>query len=504
MIQRRVIINLVAFFGLTALLVGYGYFSLIHNPLKQPMKLYSYIDNTGGVGPGFTVDLRGVPVGHVGAVGLAVKPGSGGQEQVKISLLIDPGVSVPSDSQAEVERANPLGEQEVDIIPGSASAGPARSGEVLPPTNTPTPPDVGQVVTAADRLFSAVPTGDLATIIHQLALALNGRAQDLRTIIQESAILSKTTVAYSAQFRALLANAPPVLDTVAAVGPQLQDALNNTQTLVDLLNDRKDDLVNLFNDGTAFALTTDQVLAQNTANLACLSKDLGDVGANLSQSTNYTNLDNALLLNQSFFGPVNDITPEGPAKSLGPGSYAHTQTYLRVRTLLPPQMPSAEAYTAPHQIPDTYPGAACLSVFGAGVPAGSQADAAPPVENGKVIPAPAPTEPVEDLPPPTPSTGGTGPGNVNAGGTPSPVAVAPASAAEKPLGDPGHPEKSLFVGGGLIGLGTLERRELRKLRKAWRRRQNRSRSRRGSRTGGRTGGSPGSPGSPGSQTKRPR
>ena len=40
MIQRRVIINLFVFFGLTALLIVYGYFSLIHNPLNRPTTFF--------------------------------------------------------------------------------------------------------------------------------------------------------------------------------------------------------------------------------------------------------------------------------------------------------------------------------------------------------------------------------------------------------------------------------------------------------------------------------
>jgi phospholipid/cholesterol/gamma-HCH transport system substrate-binding protein len=495
-ISRRVIINLIAFFGLTGLLVVYGFFTLIHNPLDKPTTLYSFIDDTGGVRSGFTVALRGVPVGHVGTLQLrdVRQPDGSMVKRVRISLAIDHGITVPSDSQAEVERANPLGEQEVNLITGPGdSAPPARDGAILRPTATPTPPDVGQVVDAADHLFSAVPTGDLETVIHQLALAFNGRSQDIRTIIEESDVLSRNFLASQAAFRQLLAAAPPVLDTVASVGPQLHDALANTQLLLDLLNQRKTDIVNLAKDGTSFAVTANQFLADNTANLACFTKDLGDLGSNLSANPNYTNLDHALLLNQAFFGPINKLTPSGSAVSLGTGSVTHDQSWFRVRTLLPPQMPSAVTYPTPHQIPDTYPGAACLSVFGNGVPAGSQADASPPSENGKVIPAPAPTVPVEKLPPPTSSAGGTGPGNVLGGTGTAGTATAGAAGLTSPVpaaaprtgtttasrGEPnvptGHPETALFVGGGLLGLGALERREIRKLRRLRRRRRLRGR-----------------------------
>ena len=501
MIPRRVIINLFVFFGLTLLLVAYGFFSLVSNPLKTPMRLYAYIDDTGGVRTGFTVALRGVPVGHVGALRLAdsKQPDGSTVKKVKLTLSIDQGVSVPADSQVQVERANPLGEQQVDLIPTGGTAVPVRPGTVLAASSTPTPPEVGQVVDAADRLFASVPTDQLGTIVHELALAFAGRGQDIRTLIEAGDTFSRNTVAYEAAFRSLLDNAPPVLDTVASVGPQLQESLRNTEVLAELLARRKDDIVNLSHTSTAFAQVTSRFIDDNTANLACLAHDFGDVGARLSTKTNLANLDTALLTNRSFFGPINSLSPEGHAASLGAGSVdRNNQTWLRVRTLLPPQQPSAISYPVPNHIPDTYPGAACLSLFGAGVPAAAQADAAPPAETGKVIAAPIPTVPAEKLPPPTPENGGTGAGNVlpppgqaapgqkpaaaqsgSALGTVAPTGVVPSGQLAAgpaghlpaaPAGQVAHPETMLFLGVGLVGLGALERRELTRLRRARRRR----------------------------------
>lgn len=504
MIPRRVIINLFVFFGLTGLLTAYGFFSLIHNPLNQPTRLYSYIDDTGGVRNGFTVALRGVPVGHVGALRLAdtIQPDGTKVKKIKVTLSIDTGVVVPANSQVQVERANPLGEQQVDLIPTGGSAPPVRSGAVLPPSSTPTPPEVGQVVDAADRLFASVPTEQLGTIVRELALAFANRGQDLRTIVEAGDTFSRNTLAYEPAFRSLLDNSPPVLDTVASVGPQLQDALRNTAVLADLLARRKDDIINLMHTGTAFAQVFNQLIDQNTANFACLAHDLGDVGANLSAKPNIDNLDTAFMTNRSFFGPIDSLSPAGPAKSLGLGSPPRNdQTWLRVRTLLPPQSPPASSYPIPHRIPDTYPGAACLSVFGPGVPAGSQADAARPAEIGRVITPPVETVPAEKLPPPTPENGGTGSGNVlgttkaassgsaQSGSAPTPGGSAAATQPStsqgmaptggkfgaRPAGQVAHPETLLYVGAGLFGLGVLESREIDKLRRRRRRRARKGR-----------------------------
>ena len=471
MIARRTLINLVVFFGLTLALAGYGYFSLIQNPLNRPMTLYSYIDDTGGVRAGFTVAMRGVPIGHVDGLSLSHV---GGVAKIRLAIGIDNGVQVPSDALVQVERANPLGEQQVDLLPQSGStAAPARAGQVLEASSTPTPPDVGQVVEAANRIFAAVPTADLRTVIHELATAFNGRAADIRTLIEASAQYAQESLAYQDSFRQLLTNAPPVLDTVSAVGPQLRDALSKTTVLADLLARRAPDLVQLARSGSTLADLFSTVLAQDTPNLACIIKDFGDVGKNLAASPQLHNLDQTLVLNKYFFGPVDAITPVGPFPGLKdssgknlPGSPARSQTFLRVRTLLPPQMPPAVSYPAANRIPDTYPGAACLSAFGAGVPAASQVGAAAPSEGAKVIAPAAPTVPVESQTTPTPAGAGSGPGNVSPtavkAAAVSPLTAVPGSSPASP-GD--HPEAVLFAVGGLVGLASLERRELRRFRR---------------------------------------
>ena len=56
-------------------------------------------------------------------------------------------------------------------------------------------------------------------MINDRALSLKGRADDLRTIISAGTTFSKEFLAYQQQFTELLANAPPALNAVTAVGP---------------------------------------------------------------------------------------------------------------------------------------------------------------------------------------------------------------------------------------------------------------------------------------------
>jgi virulence factor Mce-like protein len=442
MIGRRTIINLITFFGLAGLLVVYGFVSLIHNPLARERTIAAVLPDTGGLKPGFSVTMRGVPIGAVSGLKLL-------SHGVRVTMVLQSGTTVPGDVEARVQRANPLGEQQLDLVPAhNGTAPPLADGATIPVASDPVPPAVGDVVNAANRLFDSVPTQDLSVLIHETAVALAGRSADLRTIVESIDTLSATLVRYQDGFRALLANAPPVLDTVAAVGPQLRQALANTVVLTSILAQRRNDLVQLFDNSAALGSIGTDLLNSQSANLSCLLHDLADVTVNVGAAPNLANLDQTLLLNQYFFGPIDSITPTGPFKSLGPGSPARdNQTWFRVRTILPPAMPAAIAYAPPRSLPPTKPGGACLSVFGPGVGPASQLNPPPPGPGGRLIPAPKPTTPV---------------GGATAGGATAGTAAVASDVAPKPATTsagatvPGHPELVILLLTILLGWGVAD------------------------------------------------
>ena len=382
MISRRTIINLVVFFGLSSLLIVYGFASLVHNPLANERRVLAVLPDTGGLKPGFSVTMRGVPVGAVSSLKL-IKPG------VLVTVDLQSGQTVPADVAARVVRANPLGEQQLELVPEhGGTAPPLPDGATVPTAADPVPPAVGDVVDAANRLFDTIPTKDLNTLIHETAIGLDGRSQDLRSIIESVTTISQVQLQFEDGFRSLLANGPPVLDTISAVGPQLRQALANTVVLTDILARRSPDLVHLFQTGSTLGSLGTDLLNGSGPNLSCLLSDLASVTTNVASQPNLANLDRGLLLNQYFFGPINAIGVDGPFKSLtASGSPARSnQQWLRTELVFPPGQPAAVAYVPPRRLPPTKPGGACLSVFGAGVGPATQANAQPPGPAGYIIP----------------------------------------------------------------------------------------------------------------------
>jgi phospholipid/cholesterol/gamma-HCH transport system substrate-binding protein len=366
--SKRLIVNLIVFFAVSIALIVYGYGALIGNPLQPPTQVSAVFPNASGLYNNFSVQLNGVDVGSVTGVTLT-------STGARVDMAIKHGVNVPGDVQASIDAANDLGEQVVELTPQhGGTAQPLTSGAVIPAAPGGIPADVGKVVGTATTLLKAIPAGQLNALLAELATALNGRSEDLRTIVSASTVFSQEFLAYQQQFRALLANAPPVLNAVTAVGPQLQDALNNTQTLVQVLATQRFAIDQLLKQGTGASNLLDNLVSSQAANLGCLITDLSQVSSNLAQPANLTPLSNALADNQYFFGAVDNVLQPGTAKALKSGEQNNSnQLFLRTRLLLPPQSPSADTYASPQGLPATLPGPACSNQLGTGVPAATQA-----------------------------------------------------------------------------------------------------------------------------------
>jgi virulence factor Mce-like protein len=380
MITRRVLVNLGVFLAVAVVLVFFGFMNLLGNPFAHRTSLRAVFPDASGLSPNFDVTYDGVAVGAV--TGVQLVPNG-----AEVTMRLDPGRAVPDDVRASVDLANALGEQQVDLVPTRPGPAPdLRSGSTVPVDPTGVPASVGQLVSVATKLLNAIPVGDLNSLLSQLALALQGNGQNLRTITTESQVFAQEFLHYQSQFKALLASAPPVLNAVASVGPQLRNALADTAVLAQVLANRKADLANLITQGAVVSGNLQNVVSAELPNLACLTHDFADLNVNLAQPTNLSNLNATLLTNQYFFGAVDAVSPSGKAVSLYPGDPVRTeQEWLRTRLLLPPASPPGSQYSQDKNLPPTKPGAACETEFGPGVGAATQAHPSPVGPGGSVI-----------------------------------------------------------------------------------------------------------------------
>ncbi len=444
MITKRIVANLVAFAVVSAALIAYGFVDLLGNPLQHGTTVSTVLPTASGLAPNFVVTLDGVQVGSVASVSLVPRG-------AKVTIHLDPGKAVPAGVQAKVIVANALGEQEVELVPPPGASPSALAadrtltdGAVIPAAPDPVPANVGKLVQEATTLLQAIPPGDLNNLLHQAALAVNGRATDLQTINEASALFSEEFLAFQHQFEALLQNAPPVLNTFAASGRQLRQDLANTAVLAQVFATHRTDLVNLLQQGDSVSQLLNALVIQSRPNLGCLVHDLAATSANLASSPNLGNLNTSLITNPLFFGAVGQVAVDGPAKALTAGDTNRTnQLWFRTRLLIPPAQPSAIAYPQPTRLPAVKPGAGCITPFGAGVGPGLQAGFTPVGPHAHVV---RPTTAQAYVP-----------GGSSSGGPGSAAGSSPTAARLDPAATPTGPLVAVAVGCMLV-LAMLGRR----------------------------------------------
>jgi virulence factor Mce-like protein len=397
-ITPRTIVNLVAFFAVTLALVAYGVFDLLGTSLQPAVTVSAVFPDASGIAPNLSVVLEGVDVGSVKSVQLV--PGG-----ARVVMALEPGVSVPAHVKATIDLANDLGQQQVDLVTYGTPGGQLRNGAVVPAVPDAVPTDVGQVVQSVSRLLAAIPVNDLNTVLSQGAVALAGRSGDLDTIVSASRALSSELLAYQQQFKALLADSPPVLQTLGALGPQLKADLDQTAVLAAVLTSHRYDLVHLLESGASATSVADQLVQSTSPNLACLLNDGAALTSDIGSPPVLGELAQAFATEHWFFGPVAAISPTGPSASLFAGDPStNDQRWLRTRLYLPPKEPSADQYAAPTQLPPVLPGAGCDTPFGQGVGPATQSVAPLPVAGAHFVP---PSATAARVPAPAGTSSGT-------------------------------------------------------------------------------------------------
>jgi virulence factor Mce-like protein len=353
MLTKRTAINVIVFFVLSGLLIFLGLDKFILSQTGGRTVNVTFA-NAQGLLPRDDVTVRGVPSGSVAYVTL----NPDGTTTVDIAL--DPHVTVTQGSSAAITRRSPIGDLVVDITPGKGSVLP--SGATIPIQDTTQPPDPEKTIEALNRVLSSVPPAALHDLVHELAVALNDRGQDLASLSVSGRELPQQILTVRDQLVSLINNGTKVLDTLAANSKMLAQDLTLTADLATILKDRRYDLVSLSANGARFAEVANQLLASEKPNLACLLGDFANVNGTLATQPNLKNLIDVLDLNHYFFGGVEKLVQQ---------STTNPYKWFRV-FFLPPQQPPGHQYATRRPPPDVYGANACRSMYGSGVGAARQ------------------------------------------------------------------------------------------------------------------------------------
>ena len=252
----------------------------------------------GGLEPGATVRYAGGPkVGRVEKLQLDPKDPS----RIEITFSVKPGWPVKTDSHVKIMSLSPLGDNHLEIVPGSERAALAANGATLP-----CDPYVD---------FNALTAkiNDIAPQAQQLLKTLNDRAGDLQvTLTRINDLLNDTNranlSATLAETRGLIAEnranvkttvknlssatekLEPLLEDLRKTSAQANETLNHVDSLIG--ENRADvrqaviDLRRSLATVTDLTAHLDQMLDVNSENIDELLENLRHVSQNLKEFTN--------------------------------------------------------------------------------------------------------------------------------------------------------------------------------------------------------------------------
>lgn len=162
---------------------------------------------TGGIFPNAEVDYRGVPVGRVGDVTLT---GTGVQAQL---LLDSSGPRIPADVRAVVTDRSVVGEQFVDLRPGSDTGPYLADGSTIERQHAAVPASANSLLTSVNGLLRSVPIGSMRTVVDELDTAFAGSTDNVRRLIRSSKAFVTAAAAHYPQTTMLIDSSATVLRT---------------------------------------------------------------------------------------------------------------------------------------------------------------------------------------------------------------------------------------------------------------------------------------------------
>lgn len=333
------------------------------------------IPDAGGVLPRQEVTVMGRAVGTVENAELV-------DEGVRLTFKVQPQFPVPENARVRIIRRSPVGEQAVEITPVPAEDWTAvEPGEAITVDETVAPTTVEGLLDNTVELFREVSPENTATIIRELAIAFDGRADLIRELNDASLDFGETILEGQDEFRRVLATSEPLIDELDDHADDLVQLFDNQADLADVLAENRPNLEELLRVAPNLLDEAETLVVNIRPDAQCLTEDLIAVNEMLLGPSTATGaparlydskLDEvqmAIDMHRFFFqlGLPLVIQPD-PDTGMG---------WARVKFVLE-KLGSGARYAEPRPTPATRPGAACETAeWGTGVNAVRQADAQP-------------------------------------------------------------------------------------------------------------------------------
>jgi phospholipid/cholesterol/gamma-HCH transport system substrate-binding protein len=257
---------LVGLFVLIAVAVLFGtVFAMSGAFGRSATKFHAHVPFAGGLEPGATVRYAGGPkVGRVDS--LKLDP----QDPTRLDIVfsVQSDLPIKTDSNVKIMSMSPLGDNHLEILPGSAQAPRAASGALLP----------SQKYVDFNALTAQI--DDMGPEAQELLRNLNGRASEVKeTITRVNDLLNPRN---RTNFAATLANTRGMIEETR---PQLKETLQNVNALTEKMQPLLDDFRKASTEANEALSHIDAMVGENRADVRQAVVELRRTLTNMTDAT---------------------------------------------------------------------------------------------------------------------------------------------------------------------------------------------------------------------------
>lgn len=351
MIERRVIVNLLAFLGLFALLAAWALGNVFKiDAIERPYTVVAEFETSPGLQPNVETTYLGLSVGSVDSVELV-------DDIVRVELDINRGVELPEGMSAAVRRKSAVGEPYVALEPPPGDDDPpvVADGYVIPLDRTSVPLSYGELFAAVDELVANIPPDDFAVVLEELAIALEGRGPQLRTILAGADEVTSSLATRSDIFDELADDLTALTAAIADERDGIGSSLDDLSALTGTLVEQRAEIDALLTQAPDFGDRVNGLLEETYADLSCMFEDVGTVFAEVGTADR---IEDILRLLQTAGGARDALD----AALVQPGEDGADGFYLGGSFgLTPPGLDSPPAYDPYKTLPEPPSLAECLA-----------------------------------------------------------------------------------------------------------------------------------------------
>ncbi|MGO8852367.1 MCE family protein [Mycobacterium sp.] len=252
--------------------------AMIFNYMRAPsllgvgrMTVTLKLPAAGGLYRFSNVTYRGVLVGEVTALKLT-------PSDAEATLSLGSSLKIPANLQAEVRSVSAVGEQYVDLRPGTDSPPYLHDGSVIAMRDTTIPQPVGPMLDRVSALINSIPKDKLNALLDESFKGFNGAGYDLGSLIDSGATISGDLKPVADRTRTLIEDTGPLLDSQAETTDAIRTWARSLAGISQVLVTDDSQVRTLLQNGPEAANEASRLLEQVKPTLPVLLANLTTIG----------------------------------------------------------------------------------------------------------------------------------------------------------------------------------------------------------------------------------